>query len=114
MDKFKVIFHIDEQDKADLMLHNIRNLMADLGEENLSIEMVANSTAVKMLVKDTNVFAATLKELAEKKVVLCACANAMRDLGIQKDELLDFVTVVSAGVGEIVKKQTVGWAYIRP
>jgi hypothetical protein len=38
----------------------------------------------------------------------------MRNLGIQKDELFDFVTVVSSGVGEIVKKQTAGWAYIRP
>ncbi|WP_407308489.1 DsrE family protein [Desulfosporosinus sp. SB140] len=114
MDNFKVIFHIDEQNKAGLVLHNISNLIADLGEENLNIEMVANSEAVKMLVRNTNVFETALKELAEKKVVLCACANAMRDLGIQKEELLDFVTVVSAGVGEIVKKQVEGWVYIRP
>ncbi|OLN27382.1 DsrE family protein [Desulfosporosinus metallidurans] len=114
MYKNNVIFHIDEQDKVGLVLHNISNLIVDLGEGNLNIEMVANGDAVKMFARSTNVFETTLKELAEKKVVLCACANAMRDLGIQKDELLDFVTVVSAGVGEIVKKQAVGWVYIRP
>ena len=50
----------------------------------------------------------------KKQVRFCACANSLRSLGLRKEELLDFVEVVSAGVGEIVKKQAVGWAYIRP
>jgi len=114
MDKYKVVFHIDEQIKAGLVLHNISNLIADIGGENLEIEMVANGDAVKVLVRSDDEFRPMLKELAEKRVVFDACANAMRNLGIQKDELFDFVTVVSSGVGEIVKKQTAGWAYIRP
>lgn len=114
MDEYKVVFHIDEQVKADLALHNISNLITDIGRENLEIELVANSDAVKVLLRSTNEFGPMLKELAEKKVVFCACANAMRNLGIRKDELLDFVTVVSSGVGEIVKKQAASWAYISP
>ena len=37
------------------------------------------------------------KELAEKQVVFCACANAIRKFGIRKNELLEFVTVDSSG-----------------
>ena len=114
MDKYKVVFHIDEQTKADLALHNISNLITDIGGENLEIEMVANGDAVRVLLRSVDEFGPMLKELAERQVVFCACANSMRNFEIQKDELLDFVTVVSSGVGEIVKKQAAGWAYIRP
>jgi hypothetical protein len=114
MDKYKVVFHIDEQVEASLVLHNISNLITDLGGENLEIEMVANGDAVKVLARSADESRSMLIELAEKRVAFSACANAMRNLGIQKDELFDFVTVVSSGVGEIVKKQTAGWAYIRP
>lgn len=114
MDKYKVVFHIDEQTKVGLVLHNISNLITDIGGENLEIEMVANGDAVRVMVRSANEFGPMLKELVERQVVFCACANAMRNFEIQKDELLDFVTVVSSGVGEIVKKQAAGWAYIRP
>jgi len=114
MAKYKVVFHIDEQLKAALVINNIGNLIADLGGENLEIEMVANGDAVKILAKSTAEYGQLLNELAEKQVVFCACANSLRNFKIQTDELFDFVTVVSAGVGELVKKQAAGWAYIRP
>jgi len=114
MEKYKVVFHIDEQVKAELVLHNITNLMADIGIDNLTIEMVANGDAVKLLIKSANEFGAMFKELAEKQVAFCACANALNNFEIHKEELLDFVTVVTSGVGELVKKQAEGWAYIRP
>ncbi|SPF37101.1 conserved hypothetical protein [Candidatus Desulfosporosinus infrequens] len=113
MDKYKVVFHIDEQFKASLVLHNISNLITDIGGDNLNIEMVANGDAVKILLRNSNEFALMLKEL-EEQVVFCVCANAMRHLEIKKDDLLDFVIIVTSGVGEIVKKQVAGWAYIRP
>lgn len=114
MEKYKVVFHIDEQPKGALVLNNISNLIIDLGEENLEIEMVANGDAVKVLGRNTTEYGSLIKELAEKHVVFCTCANSLRNFGIQKDELLDSVTVVSAGVSELVKKQAAGWAYIRP
>jgi len=113
MGKYKVVFHIDEQVKAGLVLNNISNLITDIGEDNLEIEMVANGDAVKLLVNGIE-FEPMLKELVKKQVGFCACANSLRSLGLRKEELLDFVEVVSAGVGEIVKKQAAGWAYIRP
>lgn len=32
MDKYKVVFHIDEQVKAGLVLNNISNLITDIAE----------------------------------------------------------------------------------
>lgn len=111
---YKVIFHTDELNKATLTLNNIKNLIADLGEENLQIELVANSEGIKMFLSEDVQNVALLKELNSKKVTFAACANAMRGLGITKDALFDFVTVVTSGVGELVKKQSEGFAYIKP
>lgn len=38
-----------------------------------------------------------IKELANKQVTLCAFANALRNSEIKKDELREFVTIVSSG-----------------
>jgi intracellular sulfur oxidation DsrE/DsrF family protein len=114
MNKFKVIFHMKEQVKVGLILKNIFNLISDIGVEHLEIEMVTNGDAVKVFVRRTSEFGAMLKDLAEKQVVFCACAHALRNFGIQKNELLDFVNVDSSGGGEIVKKRAAGWTYICP
>ena len=113
MNQYKVIFHIDEKPKAELVFKNIKNLIADLGLENLEVEMLANDEAVKLLLKDSE-HKQALEELAAQRVIFCACANSLRNFEIKEDQLLGFVNIVSAGVGEIVKKQAAGWLYIRP
>lgn len=111
---YKVIFHTDELNKVTLTLNNIKNLIADLGEENLQVELVANSEAVKMFLAADKQYESQLLELNSKKVTFAACSNAMRGLGITSDELFEFVTIVTSGVGELVKKQSAGFAYIKP
>lgn len=111
---YKVIFHTDELNKATLTLNNIKNLIADLGEENLQIELVANSEGINMFLKEAAQFETLLGELWNKNVIFAACANAMRGLGITKDDLFEFVTVVPSGVGELVKRQSEGFSYIKP
>lgn len=113
MNKYNVLFHIDEFAKGGLVLNNISNLIVDMGEENLEIEMVANGDAVKVLLKG-NEFQPMLEQLAPKKVRFCACANSLRNFELEKNQLYDFVDIVPAGVGELVRKQASGWAYIRP
>ncbi|HEY8908791.1 MAG TPA: DsrE family protein [Desulfosporosinus sp.] len=114
MSKFKVVFHMDEQVKVSLILDYISNLITDIGVENLEIEMVANGDAVKVFEKSKSEFGRVLQELAEKEVVFCACAIALRNLGIRRKELLFFVTIVSSGIGEIINKKAAGWSYICP
>lgn len=112
MNKFKVVFHMDEQVKVGKVLTNISNLINDIGVEHLKIQMITNGDAVKAFVSRTNSFGPLLKDLADKQVEFWACANSMRNFGIDKNELLDFVTVDSSVGAEIVKKKEAGWSYI--
>ena len=44
MNEYRVVFHLDKPSKgcADQVFGNIKNLLADLGEANVEVELVAN------------------------------------------------------------------------
>lgn len=115
----KVIFHVDEIEKWGTALTNIKNFIdyCEKEQEEREIELLANGVAVKMLVAEAangTGMEADLNLIAEKKVTVAACNNALNSFKIDKDSLLPFVTVVPAGVVELVKRQEQGFAYIKP
>lgn len=116
MPLYKAIFHIDEPAKgrADQVLTNITNLLNDMGDSNIEVEFLANGGGVRALVEGPESLADQIDALAKRGVRFVACQNSLDHLNISRAELLDLVEVVPAGVSELVKKQTEGWAYIRP
>ncbi len=116
MEKYRVIFHLDEysNQRCLLVLNNMKNLIGDVGAENLSVELLANGEGVIMLLKSPGQYAEKVSQLAAQSVQFKACAHALQHSGITQSELLDFVEVVPSGVGELVRKQAAGWLYIRP
>jgi len=115
MTEYKVIFHVDEMEKWGLTLANTRNLITALQGSKLSIEILANSEAVRQLVASNNTEGnlKTLRDLSTS-VTFASCHNSLRTLGINPSSLLDFVSVVPSGVAELVIKQHEGYAYIKP
>ena len=111
--KYKILFHVDYLSRIDLVLENVDNLLIDLGESNVKVELVANFEAITLL---TNIskYKYKIKELAARGVIFAACANAMRAHNLTKKEMLDFAIIVPSAVGELTKKQSLGWGYIRP
>ncbi len=116
MSKYKAIFHIDEPSKgrADQVMANITNLLDDLGDGNVEVELLANGGGVRALVKDAESDAEQIDVLSKRGVRFVACQNSLDHLNLSRENLLDLVEVVPAGVSELVKKQAEGWAYIRP
>ena len=114
MDNYQVVVHIDESDKGLLGLNNIENLLADLGRDNVNVELVVNYEGIEILLLSPDTYVEQIERLEKMGVKFVACANTMRQRGIAKDELVEIVQIVPSGVGELVKKQAQGWAYIRP
>lgn len=114
MKKYKVIFHIDEILKSKLVIGNINNLIKDLGEDNLQVELLSNSEAVKLMLEDSNELYEELKNLKLKNVTFAVCANSLHQMNLDKGLLFDFCIVVPSGVGELVIKQSSGYVYIKP
>lgn len=116
MEKYKVIFHIDEISKWKLLLANVRNLLIAMDSEDFHVEVLANSEAVKYydttlnLDMDINI----IEKLYTKGVEFVACNNALRTYNIEKINIINFVRIVPAGVLELVERQNEGYAYIKP
>lgn len=115
--EYKVIFHIDELNKWNLVLKNTNNLLEAIGTKNFNIEVLANAEAVKAyaLEKENQLnITNTMKTLSNKGIKFVACNNSLNAFNINKEELIPFVHIVPTGVLEIVNKQMEGYSYIKP
>lgn len=113
--KYKVLFHLDEgaMSKWKLVLANIENLLADLGEE-AEVELLTNAEGVGIVYKQPNPFTGKIENLASQGVIFAVCGNTVKQFKLPQEFLLECAKVVTSGVGEIVRKQAEGWIYIRP
>ena len=116
MSEYKVIFHIDEINKWKLLLKNVSNLLNTTNNEKFYIEVLANSEAVKYYDTNEDIDAdiCTMESLNKKGVAFVACNNALMAYNIEKNNIFQFVDIVPVGVFELVKKQSEGFAYIKP
>jgi hypothetical protein len=113
MKKYRAIFHLDESDRAKLTFGNMRNLLQDLGKDEVEVELLANSDGVKALLK-TGPFEKVVAELKDQGVRFAVCSKSLQYMGLTEEDFLEPVEVVSSGSGELVRRQAEDWAYIRP
>jgi intracellular sulfur oxidation DsrE/DsrF family protein len=117
-DKLKVLFHLNETEKWQAALGNITNLLNDAGHENVDVVVVANSFAVYGYTDPEKI--AIIEEQSKAGVHFLACRNSLRSMCqegiacVREDLLPSFISIVPAGITEIVKRQRDGYAYVKP
>ncbi|NLI89127.1 MAG: hypothetical protein GX366_01770 [Epulopiscium sp.] len=115
MKKFKVVFHISDPNKWNILLANISNILDDMGAENIEVNAIVNGGAVKEYIGDSDSrIISKINDLSQKGAKFMACNNALVANGLDKELLPRVVKVVPAGVSELTKKQFEGYAYIKP
>lgn len=109
-----VVVHVAEADhgKHAAVLRNVRNLLEDLGADT-PVEVVVHGDGIGLCLSSSP-HAEAVQGLIDAGVVVAACRNTLTGKQIDLDELNRGVTVVPAGIGELVRKQRAGWAYVRP
>jgi intracellular sulfur oxidation DsrE/DsrF family protein len=113
--KARVIFQVSDADPAkwNLALNNIKNVQTDLGAANTEVEIVAYGPGIGMLKADAVIANRVIDAMAQG-VKVVACENTMTNQKIKREDMIDKITYVKAGVVELMQKQREGWAYIRP
>ena len=113
--KHSVILQVSDKDPVrwNLALNNARNVQADLGAQNVQIEIVAYGPGLEMLRSESTV-AGGLAGALDASVRLIACENTMHNTNVSRDDMYSGISYVQAGVTHIMKRQREGWAYIRP
>lgn len=114
--RYRVLFHLDEGStfRLKLTLDNIRNLYTDLGETNVRVECVVNGAGVKLFQTHSSAEVEVIQTLITRGVRFVICTNSLAGNDISQNALINGVMFVPSGVGELVKKQAEGWAYIKP
>jgi len=112
MPEARVVFQLADGRPEDheTAVRNVRNAVADL--PGASACLVAHGPGLGLVTGRTG-FADDVDQLVKDGVEVLACRNTMARLGIAEDELRPGVATVPAGIGEIVRRQQEGWAYVR-
>ena len=99
------------------VLECLAELHKDLSPEGAEIRGVVHSHAWPLLVRPEKGGAAALHEqakaLVQSGVTLVLCENTLRGVKLGKRDLMPFARTVSSAVGELVHKQSEGWAYLK-
>lgn len=109
------VFHFatDDERSQKHALANVANLLDDESTPTESVVLVANGGGIQLLDRDASAHPDRVAALLDRGVSFLACENSMDAAGTTADDLVDGVETVPAGVGELTKRQTDGYAYIR-
>jgi len=110
----QAIFAATDADPAkwNFVLGNIANALEGIGADKADIELVVYGPAIAMLKKDS-VVADRLAAALGHGVRIAACQNSMRGFKIEAADLVPGVSVVPAGVVELIRREHAGYAYVR-
>ena len=113
--RHKIVIQVSDNDpvKWNLALNNAKNLQDDVGASNVDIEIVAYGPGIGML-KMESPTGSRVSEAMNARIKVIACENTMRGQKLTKEDMLPAISYVPAGVTEIMKKQSDGWAYLKP
>lgn len=112
-EKLKVVFQLTSNDTLvhKALVKQLNNLLT--AAPNAKVEVVCHNNGISFLQSAVTKHAAGIGELASKGIDFVACENTMRDRKIKKEDLLDDIRTVPAGLVEIILKQKADWAYIK-
>jgi intracellular sulfur oxidation DsrE/DsrF family protein len=113
--KARVVLQVSDPDPAkwNLALNNAKNLQNDLGVANTEIEIVAYGPGIGMLKADATTANRVIDAMGTG-IKVVACENTMTNQKMKREDMIDKISYVKAGVVELMQRQREGWAYIRP
>lgn len=107
-----LLLHVSQVERWIVAVGNTKNYLKE--EKTSRVEIVLNSEAVSLFKQPTQDFLEDLIELYYLGVEILVCRNSLMSLNITESTLPKEVTVVPAGIFEIVAKQADGFAYVKP
>jgi intracellular sulfur oxidation DsrE/DsrF family protein len=115
MQKHRVVFevNVDGAEQWQGILNNVENLQKAFGQETTEIELVVHGKGLGLILNTNQAMRERLQLFSDTAVLFAACENTMHRMNLKKDDLMPFATTVDSGVAEVVRKQEVGWSYIK-
>lgn len=111
----RLVLQVSDEDvkKWNTVLNNAHNVQADLGKDNVEIEIVAYGPGIGLLQADSLV-ANRVEDAMADGIRFVACGNTMAAQKLTKDDMIDKIDYAKAGIVRLMQRQQQGWIYIRP
>lgn len=110
----KIVYDLSSSDTAEqsTVLRQFNNVLK--AAPGTQLEVVCHGLAAYMLVKNKGYFEERMNEIKGKgKVTYKVCANSMKRLNIDKNDLMPIAEIVPVAILELSEKQMKGWSYIK-
>jgi len=120
---WRVVLHVTTADPYRLktVLDEAEDLLQQrtVSSGNVAVDILANGRGLDLLRANTSPFAQRIHELQaryETSLTFKACQNAINRLRLEKNievTLLPEAQVVPTAIGEVIRRQREGWAYVQ-
>ena len=114
----KIVYHFNKSDDTYQLaiLNTIRNMLRKHGDD-INIVVSVMGPGIHMLLKEPGIpvipaIRDQVESLASYGVEFHACGNTLITLHKEEKDILDFATIVEAGVSDLMELQQQGYAYI--
>ncbi len=108
---YRVILHLDDGERVDRGLRSLQHLLDDMPGK-VTVALVVNGGAVSVL-RRTAAHAPAIRGLLEQGVAVVGCRHSLVRAGVDPAALTEGVLVVPSGLGELVRRQREGAAYVK-
>ena len=97
------------------MLGSIYNVLKVYPQETIQISVVAYAQGMRVMRKDYDpATIQRIKSLQEYEVEFVGCLNTMDTMKWKKDEFIEDVSYVRAGIAEVIERIAGGWINVTP
>lgn len=109
----RIVFQITTPDTVAYraLMRQLNNVLAHWPEAQ--IEVVAHNKGIGLLEKKKSNVPAELAALKSKGVQFVACEQTLKQLKLEKTDILPESSFVERGIIHIVERQEQGWSYIK-
>ena len=111
---YKVVFDVTSSDTVlhKMVVRWVKEIIT--ADASAQVEVVFYAKSLDMITKGKSIVAdSVMKFAANKNVAFRVCEVAMKNNGVEKNQLLEGVGTVPDGIYEIISKQHEGWGYIK-
>ncbi len=111
--KERVVIQVStpEQRLWNQALNYLENLREVYGPDNIELEIVALGLGIGVL-KLESTQGPRVADAVKSGVHISACEVTMRRQKLTREDMLPNIGYVAAGLGQVIKRQREGWAYI--
>ena len=113
--KWIIKLNVSDEKTVNSTLGAIYNVLKEYPAEAINISVVAYGKGVRVLKKDYDKDTLIrISSLMDYDVEFIACKNTMESMHWTKDDLIDDLSYVQAGIVEVIEKQVSGYYEVTP